>query len=272
MPFSFLVTKTLSCIFLSKSSTAFIFNPMLRQLFLCFMVLLPLFLANEPSVTFELPDTELHGIDVSHYQRRINWDTLSGNPDVDFAFAKATEGADYVDSLFARNWEEMRRNGIKRGAYHFFRAYGCGYEQAIHFLQNVDLQPGDIAPVLDIELTNGIPRELFVEEIRIWLQTVERCLHVKPIIYTNQNFYENYLAGSFENNPLWIARYSSESPMLTTGKRWDFWQYSHKGYLTGIKGNVDMNFFNGSRRSLEQLCLRTPEQLAADQEVLNTRP
>jgi lysozyme len=244
----------------------------MRQLILCLLVFLPLYMANEPGVTFELPDIQLHGIDVSHYQELIDWDTLKSNSHVNFAFAKATEGADYIDTLFNRNWEAMRLNGIKRGAYHFFRAYGCGYDQALHFLKNVEMQPGDIAPVLDVELSDGMGREVILEEMRIWLQTVERCLHVKPIIYTNQNFYENYLAGSFENNPLWIARYSTEAPMLTTGKRWDFWQYSHKGNLVGINGRVDMNHFNGSRKSLEQLCLRSPEQIAADNEVLNTRP
>jgi lysozyme len=245
----------------------------MRQfIILTMLVFLPLLIAKESDVSIEVPGTELHGIDVSHYQELINWDTLKSNPQVSFAFAKATEGADYIDTLFQQNWEAMRLNGIKRGAYHFFRAYGCGYDQALHFLKNVDMQPGDLAPVLDIELTDGIPREVFLEEMRIWLQTVERCLHVKPIIYTNQNFYENYLAGSFENNPLWIARYSSDAPMLTTGKHWDFWQYSHKGYISGIDGRVDMNHFNGSRKSLEQLCLRTPEQIAADNEIMNTRP
>jgi lysozyme len=247
-------------------------NKMRHFISLTIMVFLPLLFARDPEVSVEIPDTELHGIDISHHQDIINWDTLKTNPEVQFAFAKATEGGDYIDTKFSYNWEAMGRNGIKRGAYHFFRAYGCGYDQALHFLKNVELQPGDLAPVLDVELADGMPREVILEEMRIWLQTVERCLQIKPIIYTNQNFYEHYLAGSFEQNPLWIARYSQEAPMLTTGKRWDFWQYSHKGYLNGIKGHVDLNFFNGSRLMLNNLCLRTPEQLAAEEEAKNAMP
>ncbi len=212
------------------------------------------------------PAMELRGVDVSHYQKEIEWGTVTAKQTLDFAFVKATEGHDYRDSLFCQNWDNLRRLGVRRGAYHFFRAYGCGYEQAQNFLQFVEMCPGDLAPVLDIERTDGIAPEIMIEEARIWLDIVESNLGIKPIIYTNQFFYETYHAGHFEHHPLWIARYSDDRPLLTTGKRWDFWQYSCDGCLDGISKKVDLNIFPGSFEMLDRLCW-FPASVAAETNV-----
>lgn len=196
----------------------------------------------------------LQGVDVSHYQFEIEWEMVAAINPVDFAFVKATEGHDYVDSLFCNNWKSLGALGIRRGAYHFFRAYGCGEEQAANFLSQVEMRAGDLAPVLDIERTDGIEPELMLTEAHIWLQEVEKVLKIKPIIYSNQYFYDRYLAGQFDDYPLWIARYSEESPLLQDGKNWDFWQYSNQGCIDGICQKVDLNVFPGSQEMLDRLC------------------
>lgn len=205
-------------------------------------------------VSLPMDAVALHGVDVSHHQKVIEWDSVTNKQPLDFAFVKATEGHDFVDSLFCRNWEDLKRLGIRRGAYHFFRAYGCGDEQANLFLSHVEMQPGDLAPVLDIELLDGIAPEIMVQEAKIWLEIVETQLGVKPIIYSNQHFYEHYLAGHFDHFPLWIARYSAEKPQLATGKNWDFWQFSNEGCLDGICKKVDLNIFPGTSEMLDRLC------------------
>jgi lysozyme len=218
------------------------------------LILVPLWGSRNASMPVAVPVMELRGVDVSHYQKAIEWDTVAAKQSLDFAFVKATEGHFYRDSLFCRNWENLRRLGIRRGAYHFFRPFGCGYEQATNFLQTVEMEPGDLAPVLDIELADGISPELLIEEARIWLDIVESNLGIRPIIYTNQFFYETYLAGHFEHHPLWIARYSDERPLLSTGKRWDIWQHSNEGCLDGIPKKVDLNIFPGTFEMLDRLC------------------
>ena len=211
---------------------------------------------------------ELEGIDVSHHQDVIDWDLLMVRNPIHFAFVKATEGGDFTDTLFCHNWESLRRLGIRRGAYHFFRAYGCGEDQARHFLQTIELEPGDLAPVLDVETTDGMPPEILLEEVRIWLQTVENRLGIRPIIYTNKNFYEAYLAGSFDHYPLWIARYSDEHPDLVNGKVWDFWQYTNQGCLDGISKKVDRNVFIGTPEMLDKLCRRPAPETAVASPVV----
>jgi lysozyme len=191
------------------------------------------------------------GIDVSHYQNHIDWDSVALAKKVSFAFVKATEAHDYTDSTFCYNWDALRRVGIRRGAYHFFRAYGCGEEQAHHFLDLVDFQPGDLAPVLDIERIDGIAPAVMREEAAIWLKIVEQRLNIKPIIYSSQNFYENFLAGHFDQYPLWIAKYSEEAPIVS--RKWDIWQYGNKGRVAGISEEVDQNVIHGGAWQLDKL-------------------
>ncbi len=217
--------------------------------------------------TLESPVATLQGIDVSRYQANIDWATLTQKQDLHFAFVKATEGSDFQDSLFCTNWEQLQKFGVRRGAYHYFRPYGCGFEQALHFLQTVQLSPGDLAPVLDLETTDGMPEEIMLEEARIWLQTVERSLNIRPIIYTNQNFYERYMAGYFDNYPLWIARYSQDAPALSGSSKWHFWQYTNEGILEGISEKVDLNVFRGTPEMLDRLCWFPSEGLAMPLDV-----
>ncbi|MCC6461669.1 MAG: glycoside hydrolase family 25 protein [Saprospiraceae bacterium] len=231
----------------------------LIHLFICLMA--PLW-GSKNTGSLDANVTVLQGIDVSHYQQEIAWETVVEKNDLQFAFVKATEGSDFSDSLFCRNWSKLRALGLRRGAYHFFRPYGCGFEQALHFLQTVELEAGDLAPVLDLETTDGVPTEVMLEEARIWLQTVERSLNVRPIIYTNQNFYEKYLAGVFDNHPLWIARYSEQAPKLSGGMDWRFWQYSNEGCLDGIPQKVDLNVFSGTPQMLDRLCWFPSESLS----------
>jgi lysozyme len=226
---------------------------MLPRLLCLFVFLLPRIMGNgTPSELTPRTAGTVYGVDVSHYQGQIDWDSVAHCKEVSFAFIKATEAHDYTDSTFCHNWETLHKVGIRRGAYHFFRAYGCGEDQARHFLSVVDFRPGDLAPVLDIERADGIPPEIVREEAAIWLRTVESHLQIRPIIYSSQNFYENFLAGHFDQYPLWVAKYSAEPPVVS--RRWDVWQFSNNGRISGIPTAVDMNMLCGGTQLLEQLC------------------
>jgi len=231
---------------------------MIRYLVAVLLFFVPLPFGQSPGVR-HLVYEEMQGLDVSHHQKHINWDTVAKKENVDFVFVKATEGRDYIDSLFCENWEGLREAGLRRGAYHFFRSYGCGDEQAAHFLSTIEMLPGDLIPVLDIETTDGMPDAVIVQEADIWLKIVEQRLNVKPIIYTNQYFYDRYLAGHFDQYPLWVARYSGQMPVMSNAKKWHIWQYGNNGVLQGISRKVDMNLFFGTPEMLEQLCWYPPQ-------------
>ena len=124
----------------------------MRLLYSVLFLLAPLW-GNKMIGSIEMPPVEnLWGVDVSHHQQRIDWETVAQHNDLQFAFVKATEGGDHQDSLFCTNWEMLQKTGIRRGAYHYFRSYGCGHDQALHFLQTVELSPGD----LEVDPAEGV--------------------------------------------------------------------------------------------------------------------
>lgn len=201
-------------------------------------------------------DYEVHGIDVSHYQGRIDWEKLVCKSDpkfpLYFAFMKATEGGDLRDDYFLRNFEEARRCGLIRGAYHFFVPRTDAVKQADFFIRTVKLEKGDLPPVLDVEHRGKLSNEELKTAVKAWLSRVESHYGVKPIIYAPYKFKMSHLNDSLLNTyPYWIAHYYVDS--VRYKGNWHFWQHSDVGNVPGIKNGVDLNVFNGSLEKLDSL-------------------
>lgn len=200
----------------------------------------------------------IHGIDVSKYQDYIDWGMVKGmkvgDVQMSFVFIKATEGLNNEDGFFKRNWKKSRDAGLCRGAYHYFLATKSGKAQADNFISLVDLAPGDLPPVLDIEQTYGVPPEKLRQRAKEWLQTVEEYYHVVPIIYTNVDFYEQFLKQGFDGYPLWVAHYlQKDRPNIY--RDWAFWQHSESGRVNGILTRVDFDVFNGDSTDFRKLLI-----------------
>jgi lysozyme len=202
---------------------------------------------------------KVHGIDVSRYQNKIDWkyiESFTGDEHdvkISFAFIKATEGRSIQDSLFKINWENIGQTNIIRGAYHFFIPTRSALEQAQNFIANVELVKGDLPPVLDIEKSGGSAAKLR-ENIKIWLNEVEKYYGVTPIIYSSIDFYRKYLIvdADLRKYPLWIAHYDRKK--IEFEESWLFWQHNDKGRIPGINEKVDFNVFNGNMDKLKSLC------------------
>lgn len=213
-----------------------------------------------PGFGIHLPDGyAIHGIDVSRYQKRINWPIVKQMREKDvqlgFAFMKATEGATITDDSFKRNWRKAKENRMTRGAYHFFIAYRDGKLQAQHFINTVTLLPGDLPPVLDIETLNGATVTEMQQNVKEWLQTVQAHYKVKPIIYSNASFYNNYLDSKFSDYPLWVAHYLEQhAPRVS--RHWNFWQHNESGRVNGVDAFVDFNVFNGDSSDFRALLIK----------------
>ena len=198
----------------------------------------------------------IHGIDVSKYQEIIDWESVKAmnveDVHIEFAFIKATEGNVNTDRYFKRNWKKATDAGITKGAYHFFIATRNGKLQAENFISCVDLSTGDLPPVLDVEQTYGVPPDKLRERVKEFLITVENHYGVKPIIYTNVDFYAQYLKDEFDDYPLWVAHYlQKERPRIY--RPWQFWQHSETGRVNGIIYRVDFNVFSGDSTEFSKL-------------------
>ena len=64
----------------------------------------------------------VHGIDLSHYQGNVFWETVGDNSKMAYVYLKATEGGTNVDSKYKQNIDLAHRYGLKVGSYHFYRA------------------------------------------------------------------------------------------------------------------------------------------------------
>ncbi len=198
----------------------------------------------------------VHGIDVSKYQQVIDWPSVKAmkvdDISISFAFIKATEGNVNEDKYFKRNWRRAKSANITRGAYHFFLATKSGKTQAENFISTVDLKSGDLPPVLDVEQTYGVHPEKLRERVKEWLLVVENYYKVKPIIYTNVDFYRRFLDEDFDDYPLWVAHYVNKGkPRIY--RDWHFWQFSETGTVNGIVSKVDFNVFNGDSTTFKEL-------------------
>jgi lysozyme len=190
----------------------------------------------------------IHGIDVSRYQQVINWKEVKNmemaGVKIGFVFIKASEGETDEDRHFRRNWKKTKEQGIARGAYHYFHPQKDAAIQAYNYLDLVTLEKGDLPPVLDVEERYGASAEVLRKRIKIWLDKVELKTGVKPIIYSNVDFYKKYLAGYFDEYPFWAAHYlQAGKPRIE--RPWNFWQHNESGRVNGILSKVDFNVFNG---------------------------
>lgn len=198
------------------------------------------------------------GLDISEYQGKIDWDlvkTIEENHPLEFVFIRATAGNDRVDGQFEKNWLGAHKRKMIRGAYHYYRPNENSLEQAQLFIKTVKYQKGDLPPVLDIEkLPKGQSLDSLKIGLRRWLRTVEGHYKVKPIIYTGEKYYDDFLKEDFSDYLFWIANYNFYREKIE--EDWLFWQFTEKASVSGIQGNVDVNIFNGD---VEQLRFITME-------------
>lgn len=194
----------------------------------------------------------VHGTDVSKYQRSVDWSAAKGSG-VSFAFVKATEGGDRVDDLFNEHWNNTRAAGVPRGAYHFYYFCRPASEQAAWYIRNVPRERSALPPVLDMEWNPDSPTcklrpsaATVRSEMRTFLNIVERHYGKKPIIYTSIDFFEDNELASFKGYPYWLRSVAGHPTARYGEHPFTFWQYTGTGVVPGIRGDADINVFNGT--------------------------
>ena len=185
------------------------------------------------------------GIDVSHYQGTIDWDNVNyyGDNKIQFVYIKATEGSTIKDEYYERNIQQAKQKGLLVGSYHYFTTRSSADEQLSNFMQSITKEHQDLIPVVDIEECEHWPPEVFHRHFQNFLDQLEAYYGQKPIIYTMSFFYNLYLAEHYTDYKIFVAQYGGK-PLLRDGNNWEIWQYSRKGRVNGIRGNVDLNVIN----------------------------
>lgn len=198
------------------------------------------------------------GIDISEYNDKIDWDEvkeIDGGYPIEFAFIRASVGNDRADFKFKKYWKKAKQKKLICGAYHYYRPNENSLEQAQNFINQVTLVEGDFPPVLDIE---KLPKEQSIERLKVglhrWLEAVEKHYGSKPIIYSSESYYEDFLKDDFEDYPFWIANYTAFYKDIDD--EWSIWQLSENGKVDGIKGCVDINIYNGNSVQMKEILIK----------------
>lgn len=194
----------------------------------------------------------VQGIDVSYYQGDIDWKKV-GDAGIHFAYIKATEGADRLDSKFLDNWRAAKQAGVARGAYHFMYWCSRASKQALWFTSNVPVDSDALPPVLDLEWNSHsktcphrIARDNAIAKIKVMLEAMEAHTGKRPIIYTDPKFHRQVLEGEFTDYHFWLRSVAAKPETKYRARNWKFWQFTTTGRVRGVAGPVDRNSFNGT--------------------------
>lgn len=209
------------------------------------------FLLYNGYVRFNYPSLKeypVQGLDVSNHQGEIDWKKVDKKC-VRFSFIKATEGRDFKDKSFERNWENAKKQNIIVGAYHFFTFCRSGEEQARNFIESVPNDGNMLPPAIDLEYSGNCKltktKQELLSDIHTFIDIIEKHYSRRVIIYVIDDFYRDYLEGEFPDNPYWLRGIYGK-PETNPTYNWTFWQYSNRGRMDGIEGFVDLNVFKGT--------------------------
>lgn len=197
------------------------------------------------------------GVDISSYQEDVDFEMLK-EQGVEFAYIKATEGSSHVDSSFVEKWQKAKDANILAGAYHYFSYASSGVTQAENFIKVVGDLEGRLIPAVDMELTveevyNPPDKEDVVRGLKAFVAVVEEKYGVKPLIYSQKDYWDKYLADDFADYPRW-ARNVFYPVWIDASENWLVWQYNDRGNLKGYSGEpyIDLNVVN-NKNGLEAL-------------------
>ena len=192
--------------------------------------------------------TEYRGIDVSNWSGSIDWRDVADSG-VKAVIIQASEGTFYRDPYLHEFYDGAREHGLKIGFYHFFNpgSSPTPKEQARYFVDTISGLHADIKLILDLEQTGGLDNYRLTIQALEFLREVERLSGLDAAVYTYTNFAQNnlYEGLGLEKYSLWIAQIDTNRPAVNPiwGRRYDAWQYSDTGRVSGIGTNTDLDIF-----------------------------
>lgn len=191
------------------------------------------------------------GIDVSKHQGEIDWKKVAADG-VEFAFIRVGNrgygsGAIVEDEQFENNVKGAITNGIKVGVYFFSQAITVeeAIEEAEFVLEKIAPYRIDCPIVMDVEKVgdssarmNNISVEERTANTLAFLEKIKEAGY-QPMLYHNMEMGTMLLdIAQFEEYDKWFAYYNKE---FYYPYEYDVWQYSAKGRVNGIAGDVDLN-------------------------------
>lgn len=189
----------------------------------------------------------LKGIDVSAYQGTINWWAVKQNG-IDFAILKVIRKDLNPDKKFEENWKNCEAYGMKvQGVYNY--SYATTVAKARSDAKRVLAILGSRRPMVWMDVEDAVMKNLGKNLISI-INAYGKVITDAGLafgVYTGESFYNTYIKRyGGVSYPMWIARYGKNNGKCDVKYQPQVpnmvgWQYTSKGRVGGIVGNVDMN-------------------------------
>ena len=180
----------------------------------------------------------ISGIDVSFYQGNIDWSAVSN--EVTFAIIRIGQGTRIIDEQFENNYNGAKAAGVQLGAYLYCDSLDtAGAEQeANQVLQLLAGKQFEWPIYYDIEgdALSGDVNGMATTFCSILQANNYFCGIYSSAYPLNNQFNQEVLT----NYAIWVAHYDVDQPGFNG--EWGIWQYSSKGSVSGINGNVDMDY------------------------------
>ena len=194
--------------------------------------------------------SSVNGIDVSKYQRNIDWKTVKASG-IEFVIIRvgyrgSATGVLVEDPYFKQHIEGATKAGLKVGVYFFTQAItkAEAVEEASMALALTEGYNLEYPIFIDTERVSGnarannLDKATRTEIVDAFCKTIQNAGE-KAGVYASKSWYNNQLnAGKLENYCIWVAQYNTE---CNYQGRYSIWQYSETGQVPGISGYVDLN-------------------------------
>lgn len=214
------------------------------------------------------------GVDVSQFQGEIDWEQAA-DAGVEFAIVRVggrgyTEGKLYEDTYFDRNVQGALDAGLAVGAYFFSQAITVeeALEEARFVLERVRDYDLTMPVVFDWEMvsdssarTNAIDNDTMNEVALAFCGAIQEAGYESMIYFNSYQGYVKYDLSKLLDHSFWFAQYQAQPSFY-----YDFqmWQYSSKGSVPGIQGEVDMNLYFGALEGGERPKLPNGQEAPLD--------
>lgn len=221
----------------------------LALVFCCFTC----FAALAPSPVFGASEAERpasaeishRGMDASKWQGAINFREVRRSG-IRVVYIKAGEGDHSVDPYFRRNYRLARQSRMHIGLYHYVtaRTVSQARRQAHFFASLINEKNIHCRPAMDFEQVSGLTKVQANHIALAYVRELHRLTGYRPAVYSDDYDARTLWGKALTRYPLWIADYGKSAPSdLGPWERWEGFQYTDKGRVSGVSGLVDLDRF-----------------------------
>lgn len=185
------------------------------------------------------------GIDVSEHNKDIDWATVSNSGQVGYAMVRAGFGTNRADYYFEQNYANARSNGVPVGIYWYSYAENEqeAQQEAYKCLEILNGRPVELPVAFDLEQYPDIDPWVNTAMINSFCNVIANAGYT-PMLYASEYWYNNKMFQDYISNNIsfWVAKWSSNQPVIQKQTFMRMWQTSDCGSVPGISGVVDTDW------------------------------